>query len=107
MTKFTTAKGFSDTTDKAGSKMPDTPMGRIAGKWPGDETDEQIAEGLVSLQRSANGISQPCKECGHTTPLRMREGDRHWIKCFVCQHNGPEANTMDDAIRLWGDSGNC
>ena len=26
--------------------MSDTPMGRIVGKWPGDETDEEINEVL-------------------------------------------------------------
>ena len=28
----------------------DTPMGRIAGKWPGEETDQQIWKSLQELQ---------------------------------------------------------
>ena len=52
-------------------------------------------------QCTRNGISQPCQECGHLTPVRMKDGMRHWIRCFMCQHDGPEAGTMVEAIQQW------
>lgn len=37
--------------------MSDTPMGRIVGKWPGDETEEQITEALEQ-----SGKCQKCQK---------------------------------------------
>ena len=37
--------------------MSDTPMGRIVGKWPGDETDEEINEALEQF-----GKCQKCRK---------------------------------------------
>ena len=36
--------------------MSDTPIGRIIGKWPGDETEEEITEALNQL-----GKCQKCR----------------------------------------------
>jgi hypothetical protein len=52
-------------------------------------------------QCTRNGISKACDECGYLTPVRMKDGKRHWIRCFMCQNDGPQAGTMDEAIRLW------
>lgn len=32
--------------DINGNPLPDTPMGRIAGRWPGNETDKEIEQSL-------------------------------------------------------------
>jgi hypothetical protein len=50
---------------------------------------------------SRTGITKPCEECGNLTPVRMEQGNRCWIRCFMCQHDGPKARTMLAAIELW------
>ena len=62
----------------AGDHSPKTPMGRIAGTWPGDETDEQIFEGLAALQPSRTceqlrtELLTACIECHEYLELFQR-----------------------------------
>ena len=48
-----------------------------------------------------NGISQPCIECGNLAPVRMKDANRHWIRCFMCQNDATDAATMEEAIQNW------
>jgi len=52
-------------------------------------------------QCTRNEISQPCIECGNLAPVRMKDGKRHWIRCFMCQNDGADAATMEEAIQNW------
>jgi len=52
-------------------------------------------------QCSRDGISTACEQCGESTPVKMNLGNRYWIRCFMCQHDGPESDTMQGAIDLW------
>jgi len=40
-------------------KREDTPMGRIMGSWPGDETDADIEKGLASLRSRRKTMQKP------------------------------------------------
>jgi hypothetical protein len=44
--------------DINGNPFPDTPMGRIAGRWPGNETDEEIEQAL-NMTNERKNITQP------------------------------------------------
>ena len=52
-------------------------------------------------QCTRNWISKPCIECGNLAPVRMKDGKRHWIRCFMCQNDGTDAETMEEAIQNW------
>jgi hypothetical protein len=44
--------------DINGNPFPGTPMGRIAGRWPGNETDEEIEQAL-NMTNERKNITQP------------------------------------------------
>jgi hypothetical protein len=50
---------------------------------------------------SRSGIENPCPECGNHTPVKMNQGRRFWIRCFMCQHDGPSGYSMKTAIKKW------
>jgi hypothetical protein len=52
-------------------------------------------------QCSRRVTMKPCVKCGEHTPVVMNQGRKYWIRCFMCQHDGPKARTMLAAIELW------
>jgi len=60
--------------------MSDTPMGRIVGKWPGDETEEQITEALEQL-----GKCQECRKLEDLLRWRLwpeeKPNESGWFLC--------------------------
>lgn len=86
---------FAILEDKKPQPAQVTPMGKIAGKWPGDETEEQVAEGLATLQPKPTGTeAEVCRlitlrqlkgiyKYGKTVrgnPLELREWLQHALE---------------------------
>lgn len=46
-------------------------------------------------------ISKPCVKCGQHTPVVMNQGTLFWIRCFMCQHDGPKASSQELAVSGW------
>lgn len=65
------ARGAANAAEMEGAPEPErkTGLAAIVGKWPGDETDEEIEEALQALRESS-----PCPQCAD---LRQQLSDAH------------------------------
>jgi hypothetical protein len=55
-----------------------------------------------SLSKCDKSVTnQPCLKCGNHTPVVMNENRTYWIRCFMCQHDGPVAYSLKYAVKKW------
>ena len=52
-------------------------------------------------QCSRRVTMKPCVKCGEHTPVVMNRGREYWIRCFMCQHDGPIAYSQKFAVKKW------
>ncbi len=52
-------------------------------------------------QCSRRATMKPCVKCGEHTPVVMNQGRKYWIRCFMCQHDGPVAYSLKFAVKKW------
>jgi len=91
----------------------DTPMGRIMGRWPGDETDEEIEKGLASLQRenmSKRNLQEELRQLQKASPdcgvVYNGKSAEEWYTLY-CQEvrrndnmEGEECDVLEEALRI-------
>lgn len=73
-----------------GMMHPFTPMGRIAGRWPGNETDEEIEQALNMTNARTS----------HSQAFDSHYGDEHLIKLTDAEEVMP---IFDVLSRLWAE----